>query len=524
MLNIESGWEYTPWPGIRQVFWYSICDHERARLSSLQECRFWIEHADGDVEVIRVTGLPYPATTIIPAFTRNGRTTEKSTETCILDLWLFPPAISVFEIADSLLFVTSEAVQDSLIGYEHALLVADSQGSELTKEEVINHLALVSYKFYGNLAKDYLHVRSLLTDAPLLQLATVLNYNNFLAWPIDIRRNRVQAFEVCPLLAPHILSVVFAEQIQCHGIINRNHLHRLIKAIDEGESLVTVMAEIFEVRENTVRRAIGLNIKSKVYTDLFAQLLWLLDSISPDFHPREIDCNQDVLALLLWLDEWGLAQNRNFLKEIAREIFHVGTPLTRRFYRSIVQPHYDDQPFQQLKKFVAHKAWVSSRTNFDGMHLGQTLVQLLNSKKLVDILREAEKFCYQVRHDCLTYQKWPPLTKSLFSLGPHFVVELCDTNALVDEGLEMQNCVGGYTNLCVGGRNFIFSIRRSDGSRACTVHIAIDDEAGILIEQCAGKANQSPSAQSLEGAELLLSYLKKSQHVCEYLRTVISHE
>ncbi len=94
---------------------------------------------------------------------------------------------------------------------------------------------------------------------------------------------------------------------------------------------------------------------------------------------------------------------------------------------------------------------------------------------------------------------WPALFRPWTSEDGRFeVITLTSAAELVEEGLAMEHCVGGYADQCRTGRTHICSVR-VDGERAATLEVFLDvDGSGARVRtgQFKGHLNRSAPAEA----------------------------
>ena len=69
------------------------------------------------------------------------------------------------------------------------------------------------------------------------------------------------------------------------------------------------------------------------------------------------------------------------------------------------------------------------------------------------------------------------------------VVPLLDADALVEEGIAMRHCIGGYADGCISGRYAVASVRAPHGGRSSTVQIG---KRGVIEHKAACNADPCP--------------------------------
>lgn len=87
-------------------------------------------------------------------------------------------------------------------------------------------------------------------------------------------------------------------------------------------------------------------------------------------------------------------------------------------------------------------------------------------------------------------------------------IELCDTQALAEEGNAMSHCVGSYGPRCAAGERRIFSVRKN-GKRLATLEIA-PGGSGLRIAQLKGQCNMEPTKEAKQAAEMALERAREA--------------
>ncbi|MGX9960575.1 PcfJ domain-containing protein [Xanthomonas euvesicatoria] len=111
---------------------------------------------------------------------------------------------------------------------------------------------------------------------------------------------------------------------------------------------------------------------------------------------------------------------------------------------------------------------------------------------------------------------WPGVIPGrAMDLGDMTAVELLTSDELLDEGVRMQHCVGGYYVSCFSGLSRIVSLRDTDGRSRSTVQLALRRKTRrarptLYVAQHCGPGNQDPSAEDRAAAKLLLARLGPS--------------
>jgi|GEM_PF-6144650 len=123
---------------------------------------------------------------------------------------------------------------------------------------------------------------------------------------------------------------------------------------------------------------------------------------------------------------------------------------------------------------------------------------------------------------------WPALFPAWKSEDGRFeILPLTSAANLVEEGLAMEHCVGGYDNQCRTGRTHIFSVRVA-GQREATLEVKLDfgltaGGARMHIGQCKGRLNQNPVASATQAVKEFMAAIE-AKEIKPRIKAVLAYQ
>lgn len=270
---------------------------------------------------------------------------------------------------------------------------------------------------------------------------------------------------------------------------------QFVRPIEEGESLVAHLAEVYHIPEAAVRRYRGKHHLSLVSKLADANLLRFsmrhIAHLPQHLHPT---CRRDYEAA------FQLVFN---LRCAPQQIVQTtkGIKVALREERRIERLAGMDDVYRSLHSLGGHHAL--NKTGVAGMSLGALirLNQDWHRAQLAATLQVANASeCAQAG--------WPGLLKGPVQLGSLTAVELTTPEELLLEGQVQRHCVASYAGLCFAGKARIVSLRNAAGERVSTIEFGrVNDQ--VVVRQHHGRRNGQPSANAVAALKSLRTLMRR---------------
>ena len=289
---------------------------------------------------------------------------------------------------------------------------------------------------------------------------------NFLAGSgPEIRRNRIQAARLFPVLIPFLL--------------RSREATALISAIDSGLPLIDKMVTFFGVSKSTVRhlKEVPLVIVGKEWGDRPGVLMRLISDLAPERRPTgaaEWEQFNAVVQQIARLSRQPVttASGRLQLRRAAERRYAIAETApdeVRRVSRDI------DEFFERLSEvmrwelrffnagsreieFAVKRATDELLTAHDIARIGQI------AHRWQDAFLRAQGEFAEDREIWLGAHWLSPIAAPV-ATADSLVVPIVTASDLAEEGKAMEHCVASYACRCMRGESQIFSVRNHHGER-----------------------------------------------------------
>lgn len=506
-LEIQHGYAARPWPGISQSLWFSVQYTELGQLHPSPIIYLWIEHASGQIEVVRTCGFFTDPELLIPSLSRAGdiHSRRSTPEHRIRSGWLLPPNFSAEKLDGAPLTPTNAFVNNtieeaiaSLIGTWNLpirtrtileTLIKTSDSIPQLGEQVAAVL-VDGQSFQKRLDNDIL---ALFIRPPAREsgIPGADDYNAIAAWKGQQRRNRIQAMAAFPWL--RLEWPTMSQDI--------------LEAIDEGKPLVHRLARHYDVHPYTIRRACRL-LRLHYPEGSIPALLWLLDSMKPDLQPRGFKDLERLLLAHQWICNWQLHTDASFMRRLSAQLFGDGLKGAEQLFRRWCPSHNPSDPYHDLQDFFVDRGIYYGYGPDAGELYGDMFKDMVLSVGLQSVFAASEQWHIGLMLESTHKEfSWSPILPFPVPAGDLIAHELCNTAMLFEEGAAMRHCIASYASFCVDGTGFIFSLRTTGGKRRSTLYIKRRGEQ-FSIDEHRSFVNGDPDYQSLKAADLLIEQLQ----------------
>jgi len=356
---------------------------------------------------------------------------------------------------------------------------------------------------------------------------TVRNYNRLISLDIDRRRNRMQAIAQYPAVLSHVFLTPHQDYDLQGGSRHRWRMHdeELIAAVDNGQSLLPLLAE----RSGVTKSVFRAPVMQSNWPDLGLarpHVLKLLDGIPA--HRRPASTEELILArpVLAWLN-WNQLQAPSVLQAVGAEFFREGiAPAMARYDRKY--SHHaltDTRDFvSTLHRFLGERESALTTIDHDSERQAgdPVLTAWLMKHGLWALLAASSRWHDGMRehqgnssHDPIGW----PIVLGKCRIGAWEAIELENAAALEIEGRQMRHCVATRWQVCARDGARIFSLHQAhqaggDGERATAQFNLLPGKAGALryaLYELRGPENDDPTRACRRIARHLESMLNRPE-------------
>lgn len=353
------------------------------------------------------------------------------------------------------------------------------------------------------------------------------HYNYLLGDGKELRRNRVQALRIFPILQHRILEEGFAG---------------LREVIDRGLPLIDALASRYDVPRAAIRAVRGVApLAACAPVDRIEIMLALLRDIPPSWWPRSAsdwgrfaEAGRRIAALSR--QPPTSTANRLILHDCARNGYRFterGTEEWQHVARQI------DDFLSGLRDAVRFRLCGTRPDHECDLLASRMYVRMLTALGIERVGGIAERWgdayrraqaAFAPESEIWSGARWPSLSEIPVPASEFEAHPLLTAKALADEGDAMTNCVASFASHCMDGTCQIWSLRSRDGAHVATLEVRVsrgpDGFPAIHIGQCAGPGNSEPSKAVRNAAgDLVLRLLAMPGAAANYLlwqRTVAS--
>lgn len=334
-------------------------------------------------------------------------------------------------------------------------------------------------------------------------------YQYLAATTPEIRRNRLQAIRLFPLLYPRL---VFSPAYAA-----------IRTAIDVGTPLVDAMATYHQVPKSLIRILRGVKPGDiGPWSGDLDTLLSLLRDIAPSWWPRNATTWRlfgETTRLIARLSHAPIIStaNRLWLRTCARDgyelpqlppadLLRIAMDIDefmgglREALRWQLRDLVTDQPVDLLVMKLSGQF----RASLDVERMGRL------ARRWGAAYRRAQAALAD-EMELWRGTRWQSLCEGSLTLGDLTVVPLVTASDMIDEGKQMKNCVATYIGACLRGECQFWSLRSSGQVRISTLETRVETSGKgaprIQIVEHKGPANSAPSAAAASVAGQLVRHL-----------------
>jgi hypothetical protein len=347
-------------------------------------------------------------------------------------------------------------------------------------------------------------------------------YNYLAAGDARLRRNRRQAAQLFPWLLDNLLW--------------RDNLStlagRIRRSIDDGRPLIGELASRLNVSPSAVKamRHCSADLLNGSWHGDVRRLAWALEGITPEFRPRSPQAWQRMGEVVEAIEQVTGAsmdsqQNRLWLAAAAKRNFELpligdaaalttGLADMRNALREVlglrISGHAD-----------WHAGWLN-RNPAVASAIEQVIHRSLGHIEFARLLEIVRRWQDAFRRQHATDNAENALIRGLtwrapveeLRTGDWVIVPILSAAELIEEGQQMEHCVGSYISDCRMGRLQIWSVRDALGQRRSTLATRFQKApSGWIagISQHRAKLNAKPDPASYAAARELLKALNTGQ-------------
>lgn len=394
-------------------------------------------------------------------------------------------------------------------------------------------------------------------------------YNFFASGNAIVRRNRMQAIEVLPWLAP-LLSGLNLRNWKMARIAEPAYadiredmaepLKQILDAVDTGKPLFDAVAAAFGIPRETVRWSRHRVLPDVDYFDCFQvdflliALSWMPAEKRPvtpmewlQFGEFVFDCIETLARfnLVYTPDCVGTSPGRYSLHLVRLQPFSailsrwlhesLGTGITSMamrlkrncqghtgmqeatdfllclrmsFHHACPAVDYDEIVEDPFNDYMV--AWFETINLRHLLNISKAWHRVIVSPVDRNGLPASETL---ERQDEGRLNCWPALLGKPFRYRDWEAVELTSSPDLIEEGNMLKHCIGGYTDHCLFGSTLIYSIREVSGLRLSTVALHVKhDPCQVTVIAHYARRNAQPDSDSEAAVDALVQALKQPAH------------
>ncbi len=321
---------------------------------------------------------------------------------------------------------------------------------------------------------------------------------------------RRQAFDCYPYVTEHLLFSL--KDPNAESIRN---------AIDNGNPLNQHISGLMNCTKYSIRHLNGRKTEEigRRWLGRLKELLMILSSLDVNRLPKnEIEWGAfgetiDLLSSMTKLPTTSLS-SRLLLDELA----------TMKWNRRIDNFSSYQERALLIDRFAENLRYAIVATGWTlGKEIGSSggVVQLLSVQAACSLgLSRLEKLARLWRSEEMNLDMsspskakgtFPVLLDNPIEFNGLTIVQLCNSAQLKQEGLVMQNCVGGYDSICLEAKSHIFSVRNAASESCVTIEYALTKTSSGLPQlkliQQKGIDNSSPGQEFHEPLNILQRFI-----------------
>lgn len=404
-------------------------------------------------------------------------------------------------------------------------------------------------------------------------------YNFFASGNATVRRNRMQAIEVLPWLAPllsglnlrdwkmaRIAEPAYADIREDMG----EPLKQILDAVDTGKPLFDIVAAAFGIPRETVRWSRHRVLPDVDYFDCFQvdflliALSWIPAAKRPatpvewlQFGEFVFDCIEIVARLnnIYTPGCVGTSPGRYSLHLVRQQPFSA---ILSRWVRELLRTDIASMARRLQRQYQGHTGMqdatyfllllqVSFHRACPGVVFDEIienpfddyLVAWLETIPLCHLLDISKAWHRAIvspvdsnglprpeivnNHEGERLDCWPALLEKPFRYRDWEAIELTSASELIEDGNMLEHCIGGYADRCLFGSTLIFSIREIGGRRLSTAELHVKPDAcQVTVVAHYARRNAQPESISEVAVDALVQALKQPAHAAR-LQSRVAH-
>lgn len=346
-------------------------------------------------------------------------------------------------------------------------------------------------------------------------------YNFLLGSGPEVRRNRIQAARLFPVLLPFLLRGKDADH--------------LISAIDGGLPLIDNVVAYFGVSKSALRclKEVPLATFGAGWIDKPGALLRLIADLAPERRPsapaawerfnavvqRIAEVSRQPVTTTSGRLQLRLAADRGFTisANSPEDVHRASRDIDEFFERLSEVMRWELRSSRAGKRdiqYAVKRATDEFLSAYDIVRIGQI------ARRWQDAFLRAQVDFAEDREIWLG-ARWPSPVTAPVAAGKSVVVPIVTAAELAEEGQAMKHCVASYAGRCMRGESQVFSVRAQDGERLSTVETAIGlahSAPTVAIIQHRAQGNRTPSVSNALAAACLISHMRSNPDALrEYL-------
>lgn len=354
------------------------------------------------------------------------------------------------------------------------------------------------------------------------------------------RRNRLQALQALPIVAPLLLNPAYDLRLRS----------ALLRAIDTGKPLVEALSSRFGVSKSAVKHMakVALADIPARWSGRIGNLLRLLDALVPERRPvtREQWNAFDAMDRTL-VGITGQASTSPLNLAWLREATLAGIDDTTaaRVRDSITDADMRAMLYMRLAlhRWVRHRARSNTVQHEEsGRRLCVAIDREISRTRLPQLRELVRRWdqCLleeQARlleeKEKLAGRRWETVIAAPVEIHGFQVVPLASAKDLAEEGERMQHCVAMYVERCFKAELFICSLRDQHGTSLCTFALSTamkNRRLNIELRDQREFADRAPRRAYQDAASAFVRHLEFNvgtaaiQHVLERQRVLVSSD
>ena len=273
---------------------------------------------------------------------------------------------------------------------------------------------------------------------------------------------------------------------QPQSILPEEQIHELIRHCFARYQVPIFLESAFRLNHKTYMNWYIQLGKGKSVTQLKGMPIQLTKKMAHEF--RHVPNYLSISQGLRFVQAKGLGASNNRANDIAQTILARNGFEDEAFWTTVIQflvklPKFEHGQVDHVLDYIAAQRHENEQFSMKGRSFAALL-------RLSDAWHR-EMYMKRRQEDFLEWNSCgiKPFHKEITLKGApvtYSIVELCNSEALLEEGYHMQHCVGTYDSQCYTGRSSIFSLRRSvkgeEMIRMATIEVGLEDREIVQVQ------------------------------------------